>query len=106
MQVREPTMAWSVYGRRMLKLPDKNKVAHLGMPTLPETRGGHVPPLTFYGGDLVRIINIICIAISLIVFAGGAVILGIRCLKMHDDALLHPPDPNHIQWPDEEGDDL
>ena len=67
-----------------------------------------MPPLSYYGGDPVRIINIICIAISLIVFAGGAVILGIRCLRLHDDALLHPPDqdPDHTQWPEEEGDDL
>lgn len=54
-----------------------------------------------------RIINIISIAISLIVFCGGMVLLGIKCLAMRDDALLHPPDPDdeedpdHTQWPQE-----
>ena len=51
---------------------------------------------------------IIAAILGFAMLCSGALMLliGIKVLMQHDDALLHPPDPDHSQWPDEEDEDL
>lgn len=51
---------------------------------------------------------IIAAILGFAMLCSGALMLliGIKVLMQHDDALLHPPDPDHSQWPDEESEDL
>lgn len=54
------------------------------------------------------VVIVIALILAVVMCIAGAILLliGIKVLQGHDDALLHPPDPDHIQWPDEDGDDL